>query len=63
MPIEFISNSKQLANALDEFNTYVESKQSQGIISDAQLKALEQVTTKFTSRMNEIDAKYQEYYN
>ncbi len=26
MPIEFISNSKQLANALDEFNTYVESK-------------------------------------
>ncbi len=63
MAIEFISNGKQLANALDEFNIYVKSKQSQGIINDAQLKALEQVATKFTCRMDEIDAKYQEYYN
>ncbi len=63
MAIEFISNSPQLANALNEFNTYLKSKQSQGIINDAKRKALEQVATKFTSRMDEIDTKYQEYYD
>ncbi len=63
MAVEFISNSTQMADALDKFDTYVKSKESQGIINDTQLKALEQVALKFTSRMDEIDAKYQEYYN
>ena len=63
MAVEFISNSTQMADALDKFDTYVKSKESQGIINDAQIKALEQVSLKFSSRMEEIDAKYQEYYN
>ena len=63
MAVEFISNSTQMADALDKFDTYVKSKESQGIINNAQLKALEQVALKFSSRMDEIDAKYQEYYN
>ena len=63
MAVEFISNSTQMADALDKFDTYVKSKESQGIINDVQLKALEQVALKFSSRMDEIDAKYQEYYN
>lgn len=63
MAVEFISNSTQMAVTLEKFDTYVNSKESQGIINDAQLKALEQVALKFSSRMEEIDLKYQEYYN
>ena len=63
MAVEFVSNSTQMASALDKFDTYVNSKQEQGIINDAQLKALEQVASKFSARMDEIDAKYQKYYN
>ncbi len=63
MAVEFVSNSTQMAAALEKFDTYVNSKQEQGIINDTQLKALEQVALKFSSRMDEIDAKYQEYYN
>ncbi len=63
MAVEFISNSTQIASTLEKFDTYVESKQSQGIINDAQMKALEQVALKFSNRMDEIDAKYQDYYN
>jgi hypothetical protein len=63
MAVEFISNSTQMAQALDQFNTYVEKKQSQGIINDEQLKALEQVSISFTERMDQIEAKYDKYYN
>ncbi|MCF6331717.1 MAG: hypothetical protein L3J11_00420 [Draconibacterium sp.] len=63
MAVEFISNSTQMATTLDKFDTYVKSKESQGIINDAQLKALEQVALKFSARMDEIDAKYKKYYN
>lgn len=63
MAVEFISNSTQMASTLEKFDNYVNSKQEQGIINDAQFKALEQVAMKFSSRMEEIDAKYQEYYN
>ncbi len=63
MAVEFISNSSQMASTLEKFDNYVNSNQEQGIINDTQLKALEQVALKFSSRMEEIDAKYQEYYN
>ena len=63
MAVEFISNSTQMASTLEKFDNYVNSKQEQGIINDAQLKALEQVAIKFTSRMEEIELKYQNYYN
>ena len=63
MAVEFISNSTQMAQALEQFDTYVESKESQGIINDAQLKALEQVALNFTERMDQIEAKYENYYN
>jgi t-SNARE complex subunit (syntaxin) len=63
MAVEFISNSTQMAQALDQFNSYVEKKQSQGIINDAQLKALEQVELSFEKRMEQIETKYDKYYN
>jgi hypothetical protein len=63
MAVEFISNSTQMTQTLDKFNTYVEKRESQGIINDTQLKALEQVGLSFEKRMEQIEAKYDKYYN
>lgn len=63
MAVEFISNSTQMAQTLDKFDTYVESKKTQGIINDTQMKALEQVALTFEKRMDEIEKKYDKYYN
>ncbi len=63
MAVEFISNSTQMAAALEKFDTYAKSKEEQGIINDTQLKALEQVELSFEKRMNEIETKYDKYYN
>jgi len=59
--IQFVSNSTQMLAAAEKFNTYVESKQSQGLINDTQLKALEQVATSFSKRADEINEKYKDY--
>jgi len=63
MVVEFISNSAQMAQTLDKFNTFVEKREAQGIINDTQLKALEQVGVSFKKRMEQIEAKYDKYYN
>ena len=63
MAVEFVSNSTQMAATLEQFETYMNSKQEQGIINDTQLKALEQVALSFEKRMDEIEAKYNKYYN
>ncbi len=63
MAVEFISNSTQMAATLEKFDTYAKSKEEQGIINDTQLKALEQIELSFEKRMNEIEAKYDKYYN
>lgn len=61
--VQFVSNSTQMLASARKFNTYVESKKSQGLINDTQLKALEQVSTAFTNRANEIDEKYKNYFD
>ena len=61
--VEFVSNSTQILDSAEKFNTYVASKQSQGLINDTQLKALEQVATSFSKRADEINKKYKDYLN
>lgn len=59
--VQFVSNSTQMLAAAEKFNTYVESKKSQDLINDTQLKALEQVGTAFKIRINQINEKYKNY--
>ena len=59
--VQFVSNSTQMLASAEKFNTYVESKKTQGLINDTQLKALEQVGTSFKTRINQINEKYKNY--
>jgi len=59
--VQFVSNSTQMLASAEKFNTYVESKKTQGLINDTQLKALEQVGTAFKTRINQINEKYKNY--
>ena len=58
--LQFASNSSQMAETLEKFNTYVVS---QGGINDEQQKALETVAKAFEKRINQIDEKYDEYFD
>ena len=59
--IQFVSNSTQMAKLIEEFDTYMNDRKEQGLINDAQLKALEQVGTTFKTRVNQINEKYKNY--
>ncbi len=59
--IQFVSNSTKMAQLVEEFDTYMNSKEEQGLINDAQLKALEQVGTAFNARITQINEKYKDY--
>ena len=61
--IEFVSNSAELAKLIDEFDAYQKGQSSQGLMSDAQLKALEKVGESFGNRMKQINEKYKDYLN
>jgi len=63
MMLEFASNSTQMINTMEKFTNYMESKESQGIINDEQLKALEQVGTAFNKRIEEVNKKYADYFD
>ena len=63
MMLEFASNSTQMINTMEKFTNYMESKESQGIINDEQLKALEQVGTAFNMRIEEVNKKYSDYFD
>ena len=58
MMVDFASNSKEIVNTMEKFDTYVQEKQKQGEVNDAQLKALEQTGKAFKNRMNELNKKY-----
>lgn len=53
--VEFVSNSAQMANLIDEFDVYKSKRKEQGLINDAQLKALEQVGIAFQNRITQIN--------
>ncbi|MFK5877891.1 MAG: hypothetical protein QM478_00190 [Flavobacteriaceae bacterium] len=61
--VDFVSNSTELAKLIDEFDNYKKNQSSQGLISDAQLKALEKVGEAFENRMKQINEKYKNYFN
>jgi len=55
-------NRSQITNSLDIFYTYVENKQAQGLINNAQFATLEQIGITFEKRINQIDNKYKKFY-
>jgi len=59
--VNFVSNSTELAKLIEEFDTYQKEQSSQGLMSDAQLKALEKVGETFVNRMKKINEKYKDY--
>jgi len=59
--VQFVSNSTQMAKLMEEFDTYMNGRKTQGLINDTQLKALEQVGTAFKTRINQINEKYKNY--
>ena len=61
--VQFISNSTQMAASVEKFSSYVELKKSQELINDTQLKALEKVSKSFVKRFNEINEKYENYFD
>jgi hypothetical protein len=61
--VQFVSNSTQMAKLMEEFDTYMNGRKTQGLINDTQLKALEQVGTAFKTRINQINEKYKNYFH
>ena len=61
--VQFVSNSTQMAQLIEEFDTYQNGKKEQGMLNDSQLKALEQVGTAFQNRITQINNKYEDYFN
>lgn len=61
--VEFVSNSTQMAKLIDEFDNYKRKREEQGLINDAQLKALEQVGIAFQDRITQINTKYESFLN
>ncbi len=59
--VQFVSNSAKMAKLMEEFDTYMNGREEQGLINDTQLKALEQVGTAFKTRINQINDKYKNY--
>jgi len=59
--LTFASHSTEMITTMQKFDSYVQEKQTQGTVNDAQLKALEQVGESFKNRMNEINKKYENY--
>ena len=59
--VQFVSNSAKMAKLMEEFDTYMNGRKTQGLINDTQLKALEQVGTAFKTRINQINGKYKNY--
>lgn len=61
--VEFVSNSAELGKLIDEFDNYKKEQEAKGLINDTQLKALEKVGESFEKRMQQINKKYENYYN
>ena len=59
--VQFVSNSAKMAKLMEEFDTYMNGREEQGLINDTQLKALEQAGTAFKTRINQINDKYKNY--
>ncbi len=61
--VQFVSNSAKMAKLMEEFDTYMNGRKTQGLINDTQLKALEQVGVALQKRINDINEKYKNYFD
>ena len=60
--IEFASNSTQMVASMEKFKNYMSHQKEQGMINDTQLEALEQVGRSFKKRIEQINKKYEHYF-
>lgn len=61
MAVQFVSNSAQMANVLEKTEKYVENAKANGL-DEKQIKSLEIVEKTVENRINEINTKYQDYF-
>lgn len=62
MAIHFVSNSTQMASALQNVQLYIENAESNGL-KESQIKTLENVEKAMENRITEINNKYKNYFN
>jgi len=60
--LQFVSNSTQMASTMSDFSKYVEKKQEQGMLTEQQYKALEEVGKTLEKRVDQINEKYKDYF-
>jgi len=60
--LQFVSNSTQMASTMTDFSNYVKKKQDQGMLTDQQYKALEEVGKTLEKRVDQINKKYKGYF-
>ncbi len=60
--LQFVSNSTQMASTMTDFSNYVEKKQDQGMLTDQQYKAMEEVGKTLEKRVDQINEKYKGYF-
>ena len=61
MAVQFVSNSSQLANVLEDAQKYVENAKVTGL-DESQIKSLEIIEKTVEKRITEINNKYQDYF-
>ncbi len=62
MTVQFVSNSTQMTNVLEETNKYIENEKKYGI-DESQLKSMELIKDILENRIFEINNKYKKYFN
>ncbi len=62
MAIQFVSNSSQMANTLENLEKYVENAKVNGL-DESQIKSLEIIENTIEKRITEINNKYETYFN
>jgi len=60
--LQFVSNSTQMASTMTDFSNYVKKKQDQGMLTDQQYKAMEEVGKTLEKRVDQINKKYKGYF-
>lgn len=62
MAIQFVSNSSQMTNTLENTQKYVEDAKANGI-DESQIKSFEIIENTIENRISEINNKYKNYFN
>lgn len=62
MAIQFVSNSSQMTNSLENIEKYIENAKANGI-DESQIKSIEIIENTIENRVTEINNKYKHYFN